>query len=213
MTLRTETSGVFAGFGFLARASFRRSWLSGADGTRSVPQRRLRVLMLISRPAGTGDIRYRMVTRPLLRRLDGVRGEADLVVLRPPTLDALGRLSGGGGSGKAFQVAHFDGHGALPSRSAGGGSGDGRPAMMDGPAPEGVLVFERPSGGSDRSRAQWYVMLIFCKLLPRFGSTVPAAETAATPLTLTPGAPFSVAVTAHRVPCASLDSVHTRPAA
>jgi hypothetical protein len=67
-------------------------------------------------------------------------------------------------------------------------------------------------GGSDRSRAQWYVMVVVRELLPRFGSTVLAADTAATSLTLTPGAPVSVAVTTHEVPFASVDSVHTRPA-
>ena len=45
--------------------------------------------MVISRPSGTGDIGYRMIARPLLERLDAVRGEVDLVVLRPPTLDEL----------------------------------------------------------------------------------------------------------------------------
>ena len=32
---------------------------------------------------------YQMVARPLLERLDAVRGEVDLTVLRPPTFDAL----------------------------------------------------------------------------------------------------------------------------
>jgi hypothetical protein len=43
---------------------------------------RLRVLMVISRPAGTGDVGYRMIVRPLLDRLDAVRGVVELVVLR-----------------------------------------------------------------------------------------------------------------------------------
>ena len=45
--------------------------------------------MVIARPAGTEDVRYRMVARPLLERLEAVRGEVELTVLRPPTFGAL----------------------------------------------------------------------------------------------------------------------------
>ena len=64
-------------------------------GTLEVPGGRLRVLMVISRPAGTADVGYQMVARPLLERLDAVRGEVDLTVLRPPTFDALSRCGEG----------------------------------------------------------------------------------------------------------------------
>ena len=57
-----------------------------------VPGERLRVLMVIARPAGTADVAYRMIARPLLERLDAVRGQVDLVVLRPPTLAALAEI-------------------------------------------------------------------------------------------------------------------------
>jgi hypothetical protein len=46
----------------------------------------LRVLMVIARPAGARDVGFRMVARPLLERLEAVRGRVELVVLRPPTL-------------------------------------------------------------------------------------------------------------------------------
>ena len=101
---------------------------------------RLRVLMVISRPAGTGDIGYRMVARPLLERLDAVRGQVDLVVLRPPALEELrGTLLKAAAAGTPFHVVHFDGHGVLPRRSAGG----------TGPGAEGILVFEKPGEGRD----------------------------------------------------------------
>ena len=45
--------------------------------------------MVIARPAGTEDVGYQMVARPLLERLDAVRGEVALTVLRPPTFEAL----------------------------------------------------------------------------------------------------------------------------
>ena len=62
-----------------------------------MPGGRLRVLMVISRPAGTADVGYQMVARPLLERLEAVRGEVDLTVLRPPTFEALRR---GGAAGR-----------------------------------------------------------------------------------------------------------------
>ena len=68
-------------------------------GTLEVPGGRLRVLMVISRPSGTEDVGYQMVARPLLQRLEAVRGEVDLTVLRPPTFDALRRGGDGGRRG------------------------------------------------------------------------------------------------------------------
>ena len=123
--------------------------VAGGAGTLEVPGGRLRVLMVISRPAGTADVGYQMVARPLLERLDAVRGEVDLTVLRPPTFDALRQaVKQAADAGEPFHVVHFDGHGVMPGRSAGGGAAGGRPAMMAGPG-EGVLAFEKPGGGSD----------------------------------------------------------------
>jgi tetratricopeptide (TPR) repeat protein len=116
-----------------------------AAETVPVPEGRLRVLMVIARPAGTGDVGYRMIARPLLDRLEAVRGEVDLVVLRPPTLPALGEaLAGAAGAGEPFQVVHFDGHGVLAGRRVAG-----TPLVFAGPGPEGVLVFEKPGGGPE----------------------------------------------------------------
>ena len=62
---------------------------AGGAGTLEVPGGRLRVLMVISRPGGTSDVGYQMVARPLLERLDAIRGQVSLTVLRPPTFEAL----------------------------------------------------------------------------------------------------------------------------
>jgi tetratricopeptide (TPR) repeat protein len=87
---------------------------TGLAGPTEVAGGRLRVLMVISRPAGTGDVGYRMVARPLLQRLEAVRGEVDLAVLRPPTLGALrDTLAEAAGAGEPFQVVHFDVHGTF----------------------------------------------------------------------------------------------------
>ena len=105
--------------------------------------------MVISRPAGMRDVGFRMIARPMLERLEAVRGRVDLVVLRPPTLDALqAALAEAKAAGEPFQVVHFDGHGVLPGRRAAGDMPGARPVMLAGQAGEGVLVFERSGGGS-----------------------------------------------------------------
>ena len=106
-----------------------------AAETVPVPGGRLRVLMVISRPAGTADVGYRMIARPLLDRLEAVRGAVDLVVLRPPTMEALRtELAAAAAAGTPYQMVHFDGHGALLG-------------LKTSDVSEGVLVFERPEGG------------------------------------------------------------------
>jgi hypothetical protein len=137
---------------------------SDSAGTVPVPEGRLRVLMVISRPKGAGDVGYRMIARPLLDRLEAVRGQVDLVVLRPPTLDELGKvLSEAAGDGKPFQVVHFDGHGAMPGRRA---AGAGAPLTFQGPGPEGVLVFEKPGGGPDEVPASRVAQVLKAARVP-----------------------------------------------
>jgi tetratricopeptide (TPR) repeat protein len=139
--------------------------LDGVDLTRSIPTAALgeafavtgellRVLMVISRPAGGEDVGYRMIARPLLHELESVRGQVELVVLRPPTLDALRRvLADARAGGHPFQVVHFDGHGALAGRP-GSATGLGGPVILEQlDAAEGVLVFEKPEGGPDHVSA------------------------------------------------------------
>ncbi len=151
--MRDSTGPVALGAGGISR-SLR---IAGGAGTLEVPGGRLRVLMVISRPAGTSDVSYQMVARPLLERLDAVRGDVGLTVLRPPTFDALaGTLASAASRGEPFHVVHFDGHGVMPGHSLGGGAViGGRAAMMTAPG-EGVLVFEKPGGGSDQVSA-WKV--------------------------------------------------------
>ena len=142
-----------------ARGACRWRWMRGWPGSTGacrpaelgasfeVAGGRLRVLMVISRPAGAADVGFRMIARPLLERLDAVRGRVDLVVLRPPTLDALAEtLAEAAAAGEPFQVVHFDGHGVLAGRRA---AGAGAPGMYQDPAPEGVLVFQAADGGRD----------------------------------------------------------------
>jgi tetratricopeptide (TPR) repeat protein len=124
-------------------AGVSRSLPGAADAGQAVaaPGQRLRVLVVISRPGGPDDVGYRMIARPLLERLAPVRGTVELVVLRPPTLEALrAELSAAKSAGSPYQVVHFDGHGAFL----------GRRDAADG---EGTLVFEHPAGGADHVTA------------------------------------------------------------
>ncbi|WP_169801956.1 CHAT domain-containing tetratricopeptide repeat protein [Streptomyces phaeochromogenes] len=110
---------------------------------------RLRVLMVISRPRGTRDVGYQMIARPMLGRLAAVRGQLELMVLRPPTLAHLQQvLAQARGAGEPFQIVHFDGHGVF-GQTVGPLGGAGRPVMFRGPGPQGMLAFEKPEGGSD----------------------------------------------------------------
>ncbi len=109
---------------------------------------RLRVLMVISRPDGTEDVGYQMVARPLLERLESVRGTVELTVLRPPTLNQFEKvLQEAVDRGEPFQVVHFDGHGVFarqPVIPAGRGS-----TRYETSGARGMLAFEKPDGGAD----------------------------------------------------------------
>ncbi|MFJ7219387.1 tetratricopeptide repeat protein [Amycolatopsis sp. NPDC098790] len=106
---------------------------------------KLRVLMVISRPRGTDDVGYQMISRPLLSRLAAVHGDIDLAVLRPPTLEALVEtLREAHAAGSPFQIVHFDGHGV----SADALAGVGAPGRDNQRAREGALLFEKPNGGA-----------------------------------------------------------------
>jgi tetratricopeptide (TPR) repeat protein len=115
--------------------------------TIPVPGGRLRVLMVIARPDGQTDVGYQMIARPLLDRLRAVRGEVDLVVLRPPTLDQLAlTLRRASEEGAPFHVVHFDGHGRQNGKRF--PASDPRDVYQGRPG-EGVLLFEKPDGGAD----------------------------------------------------------------
>jgi hypothetical protein len=109
--------------------------------------KRLRVLLVISRPSGQSDIDYRLIGRPMLERLDAMSGPVEVIVLRPPTRNALQQaLADGIASDEPFQIVHFDGHG-LSSRAS---SDARRTQNMSGG--EAVLLFEAARRGSRPAR-------------------------------------------------------------
>ena len=135
---------------------------SGAD--------RLRVLLVICRPAGGEDVPFRSVASHL------VRGDAvgqisglDLDVLRPPTFAQLSKvLRAAARAGQPYHVVHFDGHGAYLDLAENGddsgigetvGRGDGGSRVSPDryatvspvrPGRHGYLLFERPDATSNQ---------------------------------------------------------------
>ena len=108
---------------------------------------KLRALMVIARPQGKRDVSYQMIARPLIERLPAVRGSVELVVLRPPTLQALAAaLTAAHERGEPYHIVHFDGHGYQSSTvplSA-------NPLLDPGSqSAEAGLVFEKQGGGAD----------------------------------------------------------------
>ncbi|HEV2854342.1 MAG TPA: CHAT domain-containing protein [Thermoanaerobaculia bacterium] len=74
---------------------------------------KIRILLVICRPKGDGDVPFRSVASRLIKGLDEANREAyDLDVLRPPTFEQLGRvLRQAKEEGRPYHVVHFDGHG------------------------------------------------------------------------------------------------------
>ncbi|HEV2809892.1 MAG TPA: tetratricopeptide repeat protein [Acidimicrobiales bacterium] len=127
---------------------------------------RLRVLMVICRPRAGADVGYRMIARPLLERLDAVRGQVDLAVLRPPTLETLERrLAEAKAEGQPFQIVHFDGHGVLAGRGR-QALGAAAPVAYLGTEVEGVLAFEKPGGGGDDVPAGIFAQVLSAAEVP-----------------------------------------------
>ncbi|MFI6318756.1 CHAT domain-containing protein [Nonomuraea sp. NPDC050556] len=141
--------------------------LPTADLTEAFPAggTRLRVLMVISRPAGERDVGYQMIARPLLERLQAVRGNVDLLVLRPPTLDRLQEvLDEAVRAGKPFQIVHFDGHGKFGGGNAPAPGWD--PLRFHGSAPRGMLAFETSGGEPDLVPAERVAQVLAAGRVP-----------------------------------------------
>ena len=117
----------------------------------------LRVLMVIARPSGLNDVGYQMIARPLMERLEAVRGKVHLEVLRPATFATLdAKLQAAMDAGAPYHVLHFDGHGTFGTE----------PSVAQGPlryasnCATGYLVFESKGGDNDRVSAQKFALAI-----------------------------------------------------
>jgi hypothetical protein len=78
----------------------------------------IRILLVICRPQGRGDVLFRSVASRLIKGL-GTRPDGfQLDILRPPTFEQLGRvLRQAKAQGKPYHVVHFDGHGIYQNSS------------------------------------------------------------------------------------------------
>jgi len=113
------------------------------DGSVDFPAFSLRrLLIVIARPSGAADVRYRSVAGSLIEGLRGTDVTAE--VLRPSTFERLAeRLYEATESCQPFDVVHFDGHGVIADLSSRFGAGvkEGR---------QGYLAFEA-GGGLNRA--------------------------------------------------------------
>jgi len=114
----------------------------------------LRVLLVICRPGGRGDVPFRSVARRLVE-LGRSLSAFDLDVLRPPTYAAMAaRLQAAKEAGRPYHVVHFDGHGTWADLSAGepeDGHHDAQRYSMLSPVragAHGYLAFEDPDAAA-----------------------------------------------------------------
>jgi tetratricopeptide (TPR) repeat protein len=143
----------------LAMPAFDRTVSIAGASTPVPPGDVLRVMMVIARPAGSKDVGYQMVARPLMERLGAVRGKVELDVLRPPTLQALDEtLRAAADAGTPYHILHFDGHGTFGvQRPAGSHSQH----QLDAATSErGFLFFEKAGGGEDLVSADTFALTV-----------------------------------------------------
>ncbi len=105
----------------------------------NLPQDRIRILLVVCRPYGDRDVRFRSVARPIVDLIEDQNLPAEVEVLRPPTFAQL-REHLRQNKGR-YHILHFDGHGAYEGAPAANG--------YQLTAPEGLLVFETEEGEPD----------------------------------------------------------------
>jgi hypothetical protein len=119
-------------------ASFVRTGSASAPPIAPNTADAIRILLVISRPAGILDAPFRSVAARLLDRVDG-DPRFRIEVLRPPTFDAFtSTLQAAADQGRPYTVVHFDGHGVHEDREA---RRQNRPARRR----RGYVLFETPS--------------------------------------------------------------------
>ena len=73
---------------------------------------RIRLLYVVCRPGGTGDVALRAVANRLLQDLGADLARFEITALRPPTFEQLQRaLTDAKAAGRPYHIVHFDGHG------------------------------------------------------------------------------------------------------
>ncbi len=102
-----------------------------------IVRRVCRILLVISRPSGTGDVAFRSVASKLFAALRN-NPAFEVIVLRPPTFSACAQaLRDAARRGEPFDIVHFDGHGLHVGTGEEGG----------GNLPKGgYIIFEDENG-------------------------------------------------------------------
>lgn len=73
---------------------------------------RIRLLYVVCRPGGTGDVSLRAIANRLLQDLGGDLVRFEITALRPPTFEQLQQaLADAKAAGRPYHIVHFDGHG------------------------------------------------------------------------------------------------------
>jgi tetratricopeptide (TPR) repeat protein len=79
---------------------------------------RIRLLYVVCRPGGTGDVSLRAIANRLLQDLGGDLARFEITALRPPTFEQLQRaLTDAKAAGRPYHIVHFDGHGVYEDLS------------------------------------------------------------------------------------------------
>lgn len=105
-----------------------------------LPTDKVNILLVVARPYGKKDVRFRSLARPLIDLIEKHKLPAQVDLLRPPTFDNLReylRAKPG-----FYHLLHFDGHGAYSAEAP-----DGAGYTFQGP--EGKLVFETENAEPD----------------------------------------------------------------
>jgi tetratricopeptide (TPR) repeat protein len=105
----------------------------------SLPKDRVNILLVVARPFGERDVRFRSIARPLVELIEKEKLPAYVELLRPPTFDQLReRLRENQGF---YHLVHFDGHGIYSYEDPETGE-----VLQH---PEGMLAFETEEGKPD----------------------------------------------------------------
>jgi tetratricopeptide (TPR) repeat protein len=103
----------------------------------SLPTDRVNILLVVARPYGKRDVRFRSIARPLVELIENQNLPARVDLLRPPTFERLREhLHARPGF---YHILHFDGHGSYSEETPGRGG-----YTFQGP--QGKLVFETDDG-------------------------------------------------------------------
>ncbi len=138
---------IHDGSGFLAQQCRIERRMNDVGTSHKLPEKLARdvinILLLIPRPLGSLDVKYRSLSHPLVDLIKKENLPAEINILRPPTfqnlIDHLDKRRG------FYHILHFDGHGVFGGEPASGVLNIDR-SRYEARGPEGHLVFINEKG-------------------------------------------------------------------